>query len=102
MKNITKTKKVKTQLCLVASALGLAITASNAAVTVDFDPTGEFGTQFSGGGYSESPTGGLSSSIGVVLTTSDVTSFDGASSESFATNFRDRLLKLLGAFLLSV
>lgn len=54
------------------------------SAAVDFDPSGELASQFSGGPYSEAPAGGLSSSTGVVLANGNVTSFVGSQSASLA------------------
>ncbi len=77
----------------VAPAL---VSAETQAATTDFDPTGELAAQFSASTSLESPTGGLSNSVAVVLANSAVASFDGSQSVSlpsggFATGASVRL-----------
>lgn len=68
---------------IVSSIVSIfALPVLHAAATVNFDPTGELAGQFTGGPYSESATGGLSSSVGVTLGNISVTSFSGSQSES--------------------
>lgn len=78
---------MKNRLKLLSAVFFGAFTGiSHSAVTIDFDPTGEFAGQFSGGSYSESASGGLNSSIGLTLANIAPTTFDGSQSESLAAS----------------
>ena len=50
---------------MMISMLAIGVRAS---VTVDFDPSGKFASNFSGGVYAESASGGLNGSIGLIAT----------------------------------
>ena len=54
--------------------------------TVDFDPAGEFSSQFQGGSYAESPGAGLNGSMALTLANANVSSFAGNQSVSLAAN----------------
>lgn len=69
---------------LLITAASIALAGSlRAAVTVDFDPTGELAAQFTNENYTENATGGLNSSVAVNLANGNVANFDGSQSESY-------------------
>jgi len=95
MKTQTQTQSL---VAIIVLLLGAHRTVHAGAV-VDFDPTGEFATQFNGGAYSENTTGGLNGSIGINLASLAPTTFDGSQSESYtATDYNVGDAFTVGAF----
>ena len=82
--------------------LALMVLGANVALahsSLDFDPAGEYATQFHGGPYSEAPGSGLGGSIALALANANVASFDGTQSESLAANaFTNGARFTVGAF----
>ncbi len=65
----------------ISTALMLVLGAQ-AAVTIDFEPSGEFTNNFNGGVYNETASGGLNGTVGLVSSNSLVANFDGPQSEA--------------------
>lgn len=81
-----KSRSTTHSFFLVLLTLASHHSGLRAEVVIDFDPSGELASDFLGGGYGESATGGLADSVGVTLSNLAPCTFDGPQSESFAAN----------------